>query len=194
MGIALVARHFTTAAWTPERPDRLEQVHRAHHVRGDRSRPDRRNPASPPTGRPCGGRRPAGIPDAPRSAVGKSRTSAVIDRTARPTSGLLEEAGRCRRRQRVAGDVGAERLEPEGEPAALEAGMTGHEDATTAPERRDRGHQTAARVQNRRLARSFGTGRQRRQTSQGGAPLASSASSCCLSLKVSIAFQNPLYS
>ena len=52
----------------------------------------------------------------------------------RPTSARSNSAGVCVGREREAGDVGAEPLEPQRRPAALEAGVAGEQHPAAAPE------------------------------------------------------------
>src|SRR3954471_10519420 len=77
---------------------------------------------------------------------------------------------RCRWRQRDPGHSGAQFLEPEREPAPFEAGMSGHENATSSVD--------AANVSH---AQRF----------HGACPDAQSSSRWFLSLSVSIACQKP---
>ena len=53
---------------------------------------------------------------------------------------LVEQAGRGGRCQRQALHLGAQRLQPQGQPTALEAGVTGEEDALAVPEVWGHGH------------------------------------------------------
>ncbi len=51
-----------------------------------------------------------------------------------PARQILKQVGSRFRRQRVAAHLGAEMLQPQRQPGALEAGMAGHQHAPVAPE------------------------------------------------------------
>src|SRR5271157_2680831 len=59
---------------------------------------------------------------------------------------LLEQVRLSRRIERVAGNLGSERIQPQRQPTSLETGMSGQEDAAALPECAVKPHRTPAAV------------------------------------------------
>ena len=130
--------------------------------------PGRRRSAAPAAGPPCGSRPRAAARRTPRARASVSRMSPsmLVIASPMPASSYMRRA--ARRAGGVPDHFGAQALEPQAQPAALEAGVPGHEHSARAPERRVGYH-----------------------VFHGACPVAQRSSRWFLSRSVSIAYQNP---